>query len=114
MRFIPYLLDSYAFSATLSTEQESKCKSIRPSVMISVPKPLGEIQPNLVCELLTRLGRATAIFGPAPWGPGEGSKVQISFNFNYKVNLKDFYTKLCMKDTKHIRRDFHSVAWVMP
>ena len=48
--------------------------------------------------------------GPAPWGPGEGSKSQISFNFNYKVNFKDFYTKLCvfseMKDTKHIRQDF--------
>ena len=26
--------------------------------------------------------------------PGEGSKGQISLNFNYKVNLKDFYTKL--------------------
>ena len=57
-------------------------------------------------------------FGPAPWGPGEGSKGQISFNFNYKVNFKDFYTKLCvysqMKDTKHIRQDFYSVPWVMP
>ena len=37
------------------------------------------------------MGRATAnIFGPASWGPGEGSKGQISFNFNYKVNFKDF------------------------
>ena len=58
-------------------------------------------------------------FGPIPWCPGEGSKDQISFNFNYKVNFKDFYTKtVCvfsqMKDTKHIRRDFYSVAWVMP
>ena len=35
-------------------------------------------------------------FGPAPWGPGEGSKGQISFNFNYKVNFKDFYSKLCV------------------
>ena len=35
-------------------------------------------------------------FGPAPWGPWEGSKGQISFNFNYKVNFKDFYTKLCV------------------
>ena len=55
---------------------------------------------------------------PTPWGPREGSKGQISFNFNYKIKLKDFYTKLCVfsqiKDTKHIRRDFHSVAWVMP
>ena len=35
-------------------------------------------------------------FYPAPWGPGEESKGQISFNFNYKVNFKDFYTKLCV------------------
>ena len=35
-------------------------------------------------------------FGPAPWGPGEGSKGQISFKFNYKVHFKDFYTKLCV------------------
>ena len=55
------------------------------------------------------------LFSPPP---GEGSKGQIPFNFDYKVNFKDFYTKLCvfsqMKDTKHIRQDFHSVAWVMP
>ena len=58
-------------------------------------------------------------FGPASCGPGEGSKGQISFNFNYKVNFKDLYTKLCVwvsqkKDTKHIRRDFHSVPMDMP
>ena len=66
------------------------------------------------------MGRATAFFlGPAPWGPAEGSKGQISFNFNYKVNFKDFlFQTLCvflqMKDTKLIKQDFHSVAWVMP
>ena len=27
--------------------------SVRPSVTLSPPKPLDEIQPNLVCELLT-------------------------------------------------------------
>ena len=58
-------------------------------------------------------------FGPAPSGPGEGSKGQISFNFNYKVKFKDFlyqtlYVFSQMEDTKHIRRDFNSVAWVMP
>ena len=31
-------------------------------------------------------------FGPAPWCPPEGSKGQISFNFNYKVNFEDFFT----------------------
>ena len=46
------------------------------------------------------------------------SKGQISFNFNYKINFKDFlYQTLCvfsqMKDTTHIRQDFYSVAWVM-
>ena len=62
------------------------------------------------------MGRARANFFAPP--PGEGSKGQISFNFNYKVNFKDFHTKLCvfsqMKGTKHIRLDFNSVAWVMP
>ena len=48
--------------------------------------------------------------GLAPWGPGEGSKGQI-FNFNYKVNFKDFlFQTLCvfsqMKDTKDIRHFF--------
>ena len=60
------------------------------SVMLSPPKPLDEIQLNLVCELLLEFGRATAFFCPAPWGPGEVSKGQISFNFNYKVNIKEF------------------------
>ena len=27
---------------------------------------------------------------PAPMGPGEGPKGQISLNLNYKVNFKDF------------------------
>ena len=53
-------------------------------------------------------------FGPASWGPGEGSKGQISFYFNQRF----LYQTLClfsqMKDTKHIRQDFNSVALVMP
>ena len=34
--------------------------------------------------------RNVYFFGSAPLGPGEGSKGQISFNFNYKVNFKNF------------------------
>ena len=34
--------------------------SIRLSVMLSPPKLLDQIQPNLVCELLTCIGRAKA------------------------------------------------------
>ena len=35
------------------------------------------------------------IFGPAPRGPGEGSKGQILTISNFKVNFKDFYAKMC-------------------
>ena len=35
----------------------------------------------------------TIFFTPPP---GDWSKDQISFNFNYKVNFKDFYSKLCV------------------
>ena len=83
--------------------------------MLSPPKPLDEIQPNLVCELHEWGVQHQTFLTPPPGALGRG---QISFNFNYKVNFKDFYTKLCvfsqMKDTKHIRRDFLSVTWVMP
>ena len=64
-------------------------------------------------------GQRKTNFGPIPWGPGEGSKGQISFNFNYKVNFQRFLFQTLivfsqMKNTKHIGRDFYSVAWDMP
>ena len=60
-------------------------------------------------------------FRPAPWGPVEGPKCQISINiikFQLQIQFRRFLTQtLCvfsqMKDIKHIRRDFHLVAWVM-
>ena len=55
---------------------------------------------------------------PTPWGPGEGPKGQISLNLNHSQFQRFFNQTLCvfsqMKDMKHIRRDFRSVAWVMP
>ena len=52
--------------------------SVRLSVMLSPPKPLDDIQPNLVSEQLTWMGRATAnfIFGPPPGALGRGQKVK--------------------------------------
>ena len=48
--------------------------AVPPSVMLS-PKPLDEIQPNLVCELLTYMGQTGFPFyrlchapGVGPWG----------------------------------------------
>ena len=67
--------------------------------MLSPPKPLDEIQPNLVCELLPLIGRATAICFAPP--PGEGSKIiQIQLQSQFQRFL---YQTLCvfsqMKDT---------------
>ena len=65
---------------------------------------------------------STFFFGPAPWGPREGQKCQISLNI-IKIQLQSQFQRflnqtLCvfseMKDIKHIRRDFHlAAAWVM-
>ena len=69
------------------------------------------------------MGRAKAhFFCPAPWGPGEGPKGQISLNiikFQLLSQFQRFLNQtLCvfsqMKDIKHIRWDFHLAAWVMP
>ena len=54
--------------------------------------------------------------------PGEGPKGQISLNiikFQLLSQFQRFLNQtLCvfseMKDIKHIRRDFHLAAWVMP
>ena len=47
------------------------------------------------------MGRATLFgFFIVPLGPGEGSTGKILFNFNYKGNFKDFYTKLCVRSPK--------------
>ena len=61
------------------------------------PKPLDEIQPNLVCELLTSKGRATANFLATPPGAlGRSQKVKYHLNSITKIKFKDFYTKLCV------------------
>ena len=93
--------------------------SVRPSVMLSPPKPLDEIQPNLVCVLHTWMGLATAIFFALPPGAmRRGQKVKYHLISITKSISKILYQTLCvfsqMKYTKHIRRNFYSVAWVMP
>ena len=68
------------------------------------------------------MGRATAHFLAPPPGALGGSKGQISLNiitFQLQSQFQRFLNQtLCvfsqMKDIKHIRRDFHLAAWVMP
>ena len=62
------------------------------------------------------MGRATSNILPRPLGRGQKVKyhlIQLQSQFQRFV-----YQTLCvfsqMKDKKHIRMDFHSVAWVMP
>ena len=97
--------------------------SIRPSITLSPPKPLDEIQLNLVFKMLTWMGCATALFfGPAPWGLGEGPKGQILLNimkFQLQSQFQRFLNQILfvysqMKDIKHIRQDFHLATWVLP
>ena len=55
-------------------------------------------------------------FGPAPWGGAKRSNI-IKYQLQSQF-LRFLKQTLCVfseiKDTKHIRQDFHSVAWVMP
>ena len=58
-------------------------------------------------------------FGPRPLGPWGGAKRSNIIKFQLLSQFQIFLNQtLCvfsqMKDTKHFRRDFHSVAWVMP
>ena len=65
------------------------------------------------------MGRATPnFFWPRPLGPWGGVKRLNIIKFQLQSQFQFFYQTLCvfsqMKDTKHIRRDFDSVPWVMP
>ena len=56
--------------------------------------------------------------GPLPGALGRGQKVKYNLISITKLISKIIIPTLCvfsqMKDTKNIRRDFNSVAWVMP
>ena len=65
--------------------------------------------------------KGTIFFGPTLWGPVDGPKGQISLNFKiqlqsqFQISLNQTFCVFSqIKDIKHIRPDFHLVAWVMP
>ena len=65
------------------------------------------------------MGHSTAIFlAPPPRDLGRGQNVKYHLISITKSISNILYQTLCVflqvKDTKHIRRDLHSVAWVMP
>ena len=90
-------MGSHRDPGSIFTWEVNGILSVHLSVMISLSKPLDEIQPNGV-QVTDMYGRAKAHF--LALGPGMGSKGEISFKFSYKVNFKDFYTKLCVCSQK--------------
>ena len=116
-------LPRYIYPHTFFKKRWGYCNRLRPSTCLSVTpsslKPLDEIKPNLVCVCCSHeWGVQRHIF----WGPGEGPKDQILSNiikFQLQSQFQRFLNQtLCvcsqMKNIKHIRRDFHSAAWIMP
>ena len=66
------------------------------------------------------MGRATSnCFWPRPLGPWGGAKRSNIIYFQLQSQFHRFlYQNVCVfsqiKDTKHIKRDLHHVAWSMP
>ena len=62
------------------------------------------------------MGRAKANFllAQPPGALGRDPNVKYHLISISKIFIQTLYVFSQMKDTKHIRRDFHSVAWVMP
>ena len=66
------------------------------------------------------MGRATSnCFWSRPLGPWGGAKRSNIIYFQLQSQFQRFlYQTVCVfsqiKDTKHIKRDLHHVAWVMP
>ena len=72
--------------------------SVCPSVHHAISSQTAGQNPTKFGEWLAYTSgacKSTFIFGPAPRGPGEGSKGQILTISNFKVNFKDFYAKMC-------------------
>ena len=72
--------------------------SVCPSVCYVISSQTAGQNPTKFAEWLAYTSgacKSTFIFGPAPRGPGEGSKGQILTISNFKVNFKDFYAKMC-------------------
>ena len=71
--------DFHSIAWVMPLELDLWAKNLIPSVSLFVmlsPNPLDVIKPNSVCELLTWMGRATALFGSALGALMRGQKVK--------------------------------------
>ena len=103
------------------------CNRLRPSVRLSV-RPSRYLLLNhwtksnqiwCVCCSHEWGVQRHIFFWPRPLGPWGGAKRSNIIKFQLLSQFQNFLNQtLCvfsqMKDIKHIRRDFHLAAWVMP
>ena len=69
-----------------------------PSVTLSPPKPLDQIQPNLICCSHEWGVQRHFCFCPAPW---EGPKGPITLNYQLQSQFQSvFFTKICVSSHK--------------
>ena len=71
------VLENYYPHAFLK-KRRGYCNRLRLSVMLSPPKPLDEIQPNLVCELHEWGVQCQTFLTPPPEALGRGQKVRYN------------------------------------
>ena len=93
--------------------------SVRQSVMLYPPKPLDEIQPNLMCEShMNGACNVNFFFGLPPGAFGRGQKVKyhlISITKSISmIFVPNFVCVLTNERYKTYQTGFYSVAWVMP
>ena len=58
-------------------------------------------------------GARTIIFLPCPVGPWGGVKRSNIINFNYKLNFKDFYSKLCVCSHKYKIKTYQMFFFIL-
>ena len=130
---------TYIYPHAFLKKRRGYCNRLRPSVRPSVcPSVCPSVRPS-VCPsrylLLNHWTKSNQIwcvccshewgvqrhifFWPRPLGPWGGAKRSNIIKFQLLSQFQRFLNQtLCvfsqMKDIKHIRRDFHLAAWVMP
>ena len=96
--FIPTLFRKNVGDIVIASVHLSVHPSVRLSIRYVISSQTAGQNPTKFGEWLAYTSgecKSTFIFGPAPRGPGEGSKGQILTISNFKVNFKDFYAKMC-------------------
>ena len=89
---------------------QSRCMS----VMLSPSKLLDEMQPIWCMSYSQEWGVQRQFFLPCSLGPWGQVKSQISFNFNYKVNFKEFIPNFVCVLTNERNKTYQTRFFLSP